>query len=411
MNGSAMFSRTERCISSASARSAGDVDEPGPDRVGRVAERRPARRRRAARRRRPRRTRRGCRTARPGPGPRARRRPSDLARVEVEGDVARASVPRAQARARAMPRRRVGGRAAAGRRRSAGGRRSLTISPSISSTIRSSEPSVTSTTPTVSPSRRTVARSQTAAISIIRWEMKMTERSAPRWPADHLEHPLGQVRGQGRGHLVEQQHVGLDRQRAGQVDDPERGQRQVAARWLDEVEVGDAELAEPVAERLDRRLGQPQVRPDVEVRDERRLLVDGDDPAAPGLGRASWTVRLGRGRGSCRRPGWTAPVRILTSVLLPAPLAPISAWTSPGADRQRRGSQRGDGAVALGDAGGLEQQVGQSVASIGPVGGGVGEWAAPAEPAPPSGLGVRGGLLARALAGDELVLGVRRSSP
>src|SRR6185369_6450958 len=27
--------------------------------------------------------------------------------------------------------------------------------------------------------------------------------------------------------------------------------------------------------------------------------------------------------------GWTAPVRILTSVLLPAPLAPISAWTSP----------------------------------------------------------------------------------
>ena len=28
--------------------------------------------------------------------------------------------------------------------------------------------------------------------------------------------------------------------------------------------------------------------------------------------------------------GWTAPVRILTRVLLPAPLAPRSAWTSPG---------------------------------------------------------------------------------
>ena len=28
--------------------------------------------------------------------------------------------------------------------------------------------------------------------------------------------------------------------------------------------------------------------------------------------------------------GVTAPVRILTKVLLPAPLAPISAWTSPG---------------------------------------------------------------------------------
>src|SRR3954447_13812570 len=28
--------------------------------------------------------------------------------------------------------------------------------------------------------------------------------------------------------------------------------------------------------------------------------------------------------------GRTAPVRILTKVLLPAPLAPMSAWTSPG---------------------------------------------------------------------------------
>src|SRR5512141_3039094 len=28
--------------------------------------------------------------------------------------------------------------------------------------------------------------------------------------------------------------------------------------------------------------------------------------------------------------GVTAPVKILTKVLLPAPLAPISAWTSPG---------------------------------------------------------------------------------
>ena len=28
--------------------------------------------------------------------------------------------------------------------------------------------------------------------------------------------------------------------------------------------------------------------------------------------------------------GWMAPVRILTKVLLPAPLAPMRAWTSPG---------------------------------------------------------------------------------
>ena len=43
-----------------------------------------------------------------------------------------------------------------------------------------------------------------------------------------------------------------------------------------------------------------------------------------------WTTRS-RPRTAIVPPsGRTAPVRILTSVLLPAPLAPISAWTSPG---------------------------------------------------------------------------------
>ena len=57
---------------------------------------------------------------------------------------------------------------------------SLARSPSISATIRCSEPSLMSTTPTVAPSRRTVARSHTAAISIRRCEMKMMQRSDPR---------------------------------------------------------------------------------------------------------------------------------------------------------------------------------------------------------------------------------------
>ena len=42
-------------------------------------------------------------------------------------------------------------------------------------------------------------------------------------------------------------------------------------------------------------------------------------------------------------------MRIFTSVLLPAPLAPISAWTSPGAHFQRRGLERDDRAESLGD--------------------------------------------------------------
>ena len=82
------------------------------------------------------------------------------------------------------PRARIRGGASAVRSlaavRSATAGMSATACPSISSTIRSSEPWVTSTTPTVTPSRSTVARSQTAAISIMRWEMKMTDRSPPR---------------------------------------------------------------------------------------------------------------------------------------------------------------------------------------------------------------------------------------
>ena len=120
--------------------------------------------------------------------------------------------------------------------------------------------------------------------------------------ADDLEDALGEVRGQGRGHLVEHEDVGLDREGAGEVDDPERGERH-APRQARQVEVREAELAEPVAERLDRRLGQAQVRADVQVRDERRLLVDGDEAAAAGLGRGVDGALPAADGDPCRRPG------------------------------------------------------------------------------------------------------------
>ena len=249
-----------------------------------------------------------------------------LARVQVERDVLQLRA-RGQA-ARRDPGRDVGRPDDCRARPSAAGM-SSTIWPSISSTMRSSEPCVTSTTPTVSPSRRTVARSQTAAISIMRCEMKITELSPPSLPTDDLEHALGEVRRERGGHLIEHQDVRLDGQRAREVDDPQRGERHLA-RHARQVEVAQAELGEPVAERLERRLGEPQVGADVEVRDEGRFLVDRDEAAAAGLGR-----RVGDAI-ACPRTaivppsGRTAPVRILTSVLLPAPLAPISAWTSPG---------------------------------------------------------------------------------
>ena len=72
-------------------------------------------------------------------------------------------------------------------------------------------------------------------------------------PPDDVEHALGEVGRQRRGHLVEQQHVGLDGQRAGEIEHALDGERHVA-RGVAQVEVGDAEFAHPVAERLDRRL-------------------------------------------------------------------------------------------------------------------------------------------------------------
>ena len=52
--------------------------------------------------------------------------------------------------------------------------------PSMSLTMRSSPPCAGSTTPTVLPSRSTVARSHSAATSASRCEMKMTERPSAR---------------------------------------------------------------------------------------------------------------------------------------------------------------------------------------------------------------------------------------
>ena len=42
---------------------------------------------------------------------------------------------------------------------------------------------------------------------------------------DDVEDTFGQVCRQCRGHLVEHQHIRLDGEGAGQVDDPERGER------------------------------------------------------------------------------------------------------------------------------------------------------------------------------------------
>ena len=135
---------------------------------------------------------------------------------------------------------------------------------------------------------------------------------------------------QRRGHLVEEQHVGLDGERAGEVEDAQRRRAAGRARVSRRSRSGMPSSRTQSRNGSTRRAGQAEIVGDVEIGDQRRFLVDRHQAGA---------ARVGR-RARCRAPAprtrmrpasaRTAPVRILTSVDLPAPLAPISAWTSPG---------------------------------------------------------------------------------
>ena len=87
---------------------------------------------------------------------------------------------------------------------------------------------------------------------------------------------------------------------------------------------------------------------DREVGEERRLLVDHRDAGGLGLGgRAEVDVLAAGSRSVPASRRWT-PATILTSVDLPAPFSPTSAWIEPRLDAQRAGAQRHDRAERLG---------------------------------------------------------------
>ena len=177
-------------------------------------------------------------------------------------------------------------------------------SPSMRATIRSSEPSLMSTTPTVAPSRRTVARSHTAAISMSRWEMKMMQRSDPRWFP--MTCRTRSVRSAGSAAVISSsistwgsiasararsmtRRVARGRSRA--MSDRSRSPMPSScSQWRN----GSTGV-----------FGQAKVGPDVQVRDDRRLLVDRDDAALAGLGRGPGHVRLAadRDRAAVRMDG------------------------------------------------------------------------------------------------------------
>ena len=86
---------------------------------------------------------------------------------------------------------------------------------------------------------------------------------------------------------------------------------------------------EPFAHARDRGAREAHVLRDGEVRQQRRVLVDRgeSDRRAP----SGEPIRMSLPLSWIVPESWRmTPVRIFTSVLLPAPLAPSSAWTSPG---------------------------------------------------------------------------------
>ena len=279
----------------------------------------------------------------------------DLAIAEVEGDVVELGADAEVADAEARRRRRRPPRVAR-RVRSAGAGLARCAAPSISSTICSSTPGAMSTTPTVSPSRSTVARSQSAEISTKRCEMKMTERPGLALAAHHVEHALGEVGRQRGGHLVEQQHVGLDRQRARQVEHAQHGERNVARgrragrdreRRARAPSRGTARPACAVRRRLDG---------DVEIGDQRRLLVDRDQAGAARVGGRAHVAGLAADQDA---PG-IRPDRAgqdLDQRRLAGAVGAHQRMHLARQHRQRRVAQRRHGAVVLRDAGGVEERV------------------------------------------------------
>ena len=171
----------------------------------------------------------------------------------------------------------------------------------------------------------------------------------------HREHALGEIGRQRRGDLVEQQ-AAADRAPA-----RARG-RSCAAVGSGTSPACSREVDRRCPSRAAARLTASTASP---VR--RRFCATvrsgtsagswntGASPMRAACGGDATRTALPRAR-SCRRRAGCTPVRILTNVLLPAPFAPSSAWTSPALDREVRRRERDDRAVALADLAGFEQR-------------------------------------------------------
>ena len=218
--------------------------------------------------------------------------------------------------------------------------------------MRSSTPGAIGRTPTVSPSRSTVARWQRAAISRKRWEMKTTARPASAWARTTAR--TRSARSAGRAAVISSRMSTSGSWASARA----RSRTRWTARGRSRARVersrpGRPRAARPVAEGRDGRAGQAEVVGDVEVGDQRRLLVDRHQAGAAGGGGRADVAGLaadeeGAGVGA-DRAGQDLDERRLAGAVRAHQRVDLA-----GEDRQRRVAEGGDGAVALGHSGGVE---------------------------------------------------------
>ena len=174
---------------------------------------------------------------------------------------------------------------------------------------------------------------------------------------DGREQVVDLVRGEGGSRLVHDQEPRARRERLRDLEqlpigDAEASHRACPDRCRPRTPRGSARLSVRIARQSTRRPRLRGCRPaktfsrDRQIRKDRRLLVHRDDPESVRCLRIADLDQLPSIRSRPRRPG-RLPVRILTSVDLPAPFSPTSACTVPALDREADISERLNAAVAL----------------------------------------------------------------
>ncbi len=118
------------------------------------------------------------------------------------------------------------------------------------------------------------------------------DRIAALAPASHDREDLfRQVRRKRRGDLVEHKHDRIGRQRARQIDEPQHRIWNIPHK-LAKFEIRYSKVVEIVPHACQADIGQSHVLADRQVGNERRILVDGDDPRATRFGRRTKRPRL-----------------------------------------------------------------------------------------------------------------------